>query len=56
MNSISEAHSNKRIMDFECLGFKNIVLGLHRSIISPARNDISIAATLPIYPNIIKES
>lgn len=27
MNSISEAHSNKRIMDFECLGFKNIVFG-----------------------------
>lgn len=27
MNSISEAHSNKRIMDFECLRFKNIVFG-----------------------------
>lgn len=55
MNSISDAHSNKRIKDVENQGFKINIFGFNRGIVSPKRNDISTLATLPIQPNITKE-
>lgn len=42
MNSISDAHSNKRIKDFENQGFDVNIFGFNRGIASPERNDISI--------------
>ena len=42
MNSISDAHSNKRIKDFENQGFNINIFGFNRGIVSPERNDISI--------------
>lgn len=42
MNSISDAHSNKRIKEFENQGFDVNIFGFNRGIASPERNDISI--------------
>ena len=42
MNSISDAHSNKRIKDFENQGFNINIFGFNRGIGSPRRDDISI--------------
>ena len=37
MNSISDAHSNKRIKDFENQGFNINIFGFNRGIVSPER-------------------
>ena len=42
MNSISDAHSNKRIKDIEDQGFNIKIFGFNRGIGSPRRDDISI--------------
>lgn len=56
MNSISDAHSNKRIKDFEDKGFKVKVFGFDRSIGAQRREYITILGnftnTIPYYKRI----
>lgn len=56
MNSISDAHSNKRIKDFEEQGFKVKVFGFDRNLGTQHRDDITILGsftnTIPYHKRI----
>lgn len=56
MNSITDAHSNKRIKEFEEQGYKVKIFGFDRQIGTPGRNDITILGSFtnatPYYQRI----